>query len=101
LDVLCSTGRVPEAALFARSYAPSKVPAIISKWKSDLGKVWLRWSCGDHVVAMGCACVRACSVCVMVAQVNGKAAEALADPSVYDNLFPEFKSGMAAEAFLR
>ena len=34
-------------------------------------------------------------------QLNAKAAEALADPTVYDNLFPEYKEALAFEAFLR
>jgi coatomer subunit beta' len=36
IDVLIKTDRVPEAALFARTYAPSAVPAIVKTWKHAL-----------------------------------------------------------------
>ena len=39
IDVLLSAGRIPEAAFFARSYAPSHIPAIMTKWKVELAKV--------------------------------------------------------------
>lgn len=35
---LCS-GRIPEAALMARSYLPSKVSEIVALWRKDLNKV--------------------------------------------------------------
>ena len=53
-------GRVPEAAFMARTYSPSRVSEIVQLWKSDLGKI------------------------------NKKAAEALADPAEFANLFPNF-----------
>ena len=36
MDLLCDTGRVPEAAFFARTYAPSLVAEILPKWKQEL-----------------------------------------------------------------
>ncbi|KAJ9105862.1 hypothetical protein QFC20_004197 [Naganishia adeliensis] len=37
IDVLIKTDRAPEAALFARTYAPSAVPATVKTWKHALG----------------------------------------------------------------
>ena len=36
IDLLASTGRVPEAALFARSYQPSAMPGLVKSWKGEL-----------------------------------------------------------------
>lgn len=36
VDLLVSTGRLPEAALFARSYAPQKVGGVVKAWKKGL-----------------------------------------------------------------
>ncbi|PFH50394.1 hypothetical protein AMATHDRAFT_145122 [Amanita thiersii Skay4041] len=36
VDLLVKTQRQPEAALFARTYAPSKVPEAVDSWKSEL-----------------------------------------------------------------
>ncbi|KIJ57284.1 hypothetical protein M422DRAFT_57615 [Sphaerobolus stellatus SS14] len=36
VDLLVKTGRAPEAALFARTYAPSEVPKATEAWKSSL-----------------------------------------------------------------
>lgn len=36
IDLLTKTRRAPEAALFARTYAPSRVPAAVENWKMDL-----------------------------------------------------------------
>lgn len=36
VDVLLLSGRFPEAALFARSYAPSRVPEAVVQWKASL-----------------------------------------------------------------
>lgn len=33
------SGRIPEAALMARSYLPSKVSEIVALWRKDLNKV--------------------------------------------------------------
>mmetsp|Transcript_23783 Transcript_23783/g.58315 ORF Transcript_23783/g.58315 Transcript_23783/m.58315 type:complete len:192 (-) Transcript_23783:222-797(-) len=55
----------------ARTYAPSKVSEVVALWKADLAKV------------------------------NKKAAEALADPSEYTNLFPDFDEALRAEQMVR
>ena len=68
VDVLAAAGRAPEAALFARSHAPSKVSAALAAWKRGLSKV------------------------------NPRAAEALADPGEYPNLFPGWAEALAAES---
>ena len=52
IELLCDTGRIPEAAFMSRTYAPSKVSNVVELWKADL------------------------------ALVNRKAADALADPRV-------------------
>lgn len=36
VDVLVQAGRYPEAALFARSHLPTRVPAIVTEWKTSL-----------------------------------------------------------------
>ncbi len=71
IDLLCSTGRLPEAAFMARTYAPSKVSDIVALWKNDL------------------------------ARVNKKAAEALADPTEYKNMFPNFDYALQADMLNR
>ena len=67
IDLLCDTGRVPEAAFMARAYAPSRVSSVVALWKEHL------------------------------ATVNKKAAEALADPAEYKNLFPDFDEALRLE----
>mmetsp|Transcript_1936 Transcript_1936/g.2994 ORF Transcript_1936/g.2994 Transcript_1936/m.2994 type:complete len:1036 (+) Transcript_1936:110-3217(+) len=71
VDLLVSVGRLPEAALFCRAYAPSRMPPVVAAWKTDL-------------------------------QIqNAKAAEALADPSEYPNLFPDLETAIKAEAWVK
>lgn len=36
IDLLADTGRLPEAALFARSYNPAKAGGVVGKWKAEL-----------------------------------------------------------------
>lgn len=36
VDLLSSTGRLPEAALFARSYEPAAIPKVVKSWKKEL-----------------------------------------------------------------
>jgi coatomer subunit beta' len=71
ISLLAETGRVPEAAFMARTYAPSRVPALVKVWRAELAKV------------------------------NAKAAEALADPLDFPNLFPDLKLALVAEEMLR
>lgn len=67
VDLLTQTDRTPEAALFARSYAPSKVPETVGTWKEEVGVKY------------------------------PKVAAALADPTEYGNLFPEYAFSTEAE----
>ena len=67
LRLLCETGRTAEAAFFARTYAPGQISRIVALWRAELEKV------------------------------NPKAAESLADPAQYANLFPDFELGLIAE----
>ncbi|XP_009786504.1 coatomer subunit beta'-2-like [Nicotiana sylvestris] len=68
IQLLVDSNRVPEAAFMARSYLPSKVSEIVSIWRKDLSKV------------------------------NQKAAEALADPEEYPNLFEHWQITHSVEA---
>lgn len=71
LDILINTGRLPEAAFLARTYLPSQVSRVVQLWRESLSKV------------------------------NKKAAESLADPTEYENLFPGLKEAFRAEQYLR
>uniref|UniRef100_A0A0D6QW38 Coatomer subunit beta' n=1 Tax=Araucaria cunninghamii TaxID=56994 RepID=A0A0D6QW38_ARACU len=71
IQLLVDSNRIPEAALMARSYLPSKVSEIVSIWRDDLSKV------------------------------NQKAAESLADPQDYPNLFDDWHLALTAESELR
>lgn len=68
INLLCNTGRIPEAAFFARTYAPGQISRVVKLWREDLGKKGL-----------------------------ARAAESLADPLEYDNLFPDISLGLRAE----
>ncbi|GBG64185.1 hypothetical protein CBR_g40885 [Chara braunii] len=67
VKLLCASGRIPEAAFMARTYAPSMVSEVVHLWHNDLSKV------------------------------NQKAAESLADPGEYPNLFPNFEWALKAQ----
>lgn len=67
VDLLVETNRLPEAALFARSYCPSRIKDVLAAWKEDVGKA------------------------------NDKAARMIADPEEYANLFPELTFTTSAE----
>eukprot|EP01027_Heterolobosea_sp_BB2_P002946 GEZU01004435.1.p1 GENE.GEZU01004435.1~~GEZU01004435.1.p1 ORF type:complete len:992 (-),score=264.33 GEZU01004435.1:172-3147(-) len=69
IDLLCETGRIPEAAFLARTYAPSQISRIVGMWREDLAKV------------------------------NKRAAESLADPTEYPNLFPDLIEAYKAEEY--
>lgn len=68
LKLLVDSNRIPEAALMARSYLPSKVSEIVAIWRKDLNKV------------------------------NQKAAESLADPEEYPNLFEDWQIALSVES---
>jgi len=67
IDLLCDTGRIPEAAFMARTYLPSYVSHVVGLWRQDLQ------------------------------QINQRAAESLADPMEYENLFPDLQLAIQAE----
>ncbi|KAL4583909.1 hypothetical protein LXL04_008495 [Taraxacum kok-saghyz] len=67
LHLLIDSHRIPEAALMARSYLPSKVSEIVALWRKDLNKV------------------------------NLKAAESLADPEEYPNMFEDWQLALQVE----
>uniref|UniRef100_A0A8C4HRV2 Coatomer subunit beta' n=1 Tax=Dicentrarchus labrax TaxID=13489 RepID=A0A8C4HRV2_DICLA len=71
LDLLIKTDRLPEAAFLARTYLPSQVSRVVKLWKESLSKV------------------------------NQKAADALADPIQYSNLFPGLQQALLAEQYLK
>lgn len=70
LDVLIESGRLPEAAFFARTYLPSQISRVLPMWKEQLAKV------------------------------SEKAGQSLADPNEYKNLFPNFNKTLEAEQML-
>ncbi|XP_051197725.1 coatomer subunit beta'-1 isoform X3 [Lolium perenne] len=67
IQLLVDSNRIPEAALMARSYLPSKVSEIVALWRKDLIKV------------------------------NPKAADSLADPAEYPNLFEDWQVALTVE----
>jgi len=68
IDLLIETKRIPEAAFLARTYLPSHVSRVVKLWREDLTRV------------------------------SERAAQALADPSDYANLFPDLSWALQAEA---
>ncbi|KAJ8687564.1 hypothetical protein QAD02_023358 [Eretmocerus hayati] len=71
LDILVKTDRIPEAAFFARTYAPSRISEMVNLWKEKLAKT------------------------------NVKLSESLADPEKYENLFPGYRESLEIEKFMR
>ncbi|KAG5379917.1 hypothetical protein IGI04_027759 [Brassica rapa subsp. trilocularis] len=67
LHLLVESNRIPEAALIARSYLPSRVSEIVALWRKDLTKI------------------------------SPKAAESLADPEEYPNLFEDWQVALSLE----
>jgi len=70
LEILINTGRLPEAAFFARTYLPSQISRVVSLWKENVGAV------------------------------SKKSADSLADPSDYENLFPGLRDHLRTQQFL-
>lgn len=66
-DLLISTKRLPEAAMFVRTYLPSRIDEIVALWKQDLSTV------------------------------SETAAEALASPSSNPALFPDMDIALQVE----
>jgi hypothetical protein len=71
IQLLVDSNRIPEAAFMARTYLPSEVSNIVALWRDDLKKI------------------------------NQTAAESLADPQEYPNLFPDWQSALETEAKLK
>jgi coatomer subunit beta' len=71
LATLIDSGRISEAAFFARTYCPSKISEIVGLWKEDLAKV------------------------------SKVAAQSLSDPTEYPQHFPELSDAVKAEEMLR
>jgi len=71
LELLLKTGRVAEAGLMSRTFVPSKISEVLYQWKKSLGFT------------------------------HRKAADSLADPSQFQNLFPDFELALKAEELLR
>ncbi|CAL1546378.1 unnamed protein product [Lymnaea stagnalis] len=71
LEILIKTGRLPEAAFFARTYLPSQISRVVCLWQQ------------------------------MMASHNKRVASAIADPTQYENLFPGYKELLKAEEFIK
>lgn len=70
VSLLVGSDRIPEAAFLTRTYAPASIPRILAVWKENLAKV------------------------------SAKAAEALADPGEYPELFPDLGPAVQVQAYL-
>ncbi|XP_078696891.1 coatomer subunit beta'-like isoform X5 [Branchiostoma floridae x Branchiostoma belcheri] len=71
LELLIKTDRLPEAAFLARTYLPSQVSRVVQLWKEGLAKT------------------------------NPKAADSLADPTQYENLFPGLREAFDTEVYVK
>mmetsp|Transcript_97180 Transcript_97180/g.190856 ORF Transcript_97180/g.190856 Transcript_97180/m.190856 type:complete len:1040 (+) Transcript_97180:130-3249(+) len=67
IELLIEANRIPEAAFMARTYMPSQISRVLEIWKTDLKTI------------------------------NEKAADALADPAQYPNLFPDLEWALKVE----
>ena len=72
LDILIENQRLPEAAFFARTYLPSQIGRIVGMWREKLKQANME-----------------------------RAAQALANPTDYENLFPGLVDTYKTEQFLR
>ena len=70
-ELLLKAGRVPEAALLARTYLPSQISRAVKLWREDLKKV------------------------------SERAAAALADPQEFPNLFPDLEWALQVEQIFK
>lgn len=71
IDCLIKAGRVPEAAFFARTYAPSRISSVVKLWKDELFRT------------------------------SKVAAESLTDPTDYLDKFTDIFLGIKAEKVLK
>ncbi|KAF9962993.1 hypothetical protein BGZ65_006766 [Modicella reniformis] len=72
IDNLIDTERIPEASMMARTYLPSDVPRVLQLWKKSL-----------------------------VAAKKEKTAETLADPTEYEDMFPNLRYSLSAEEAIK
>ncbi|KAF3543663.1 hypothetical protein DY000_02010363 [Brassica cretica] len=107
LDLLVESNRIPEAALMARSYLPSKVSEIVALWRKDLSKVFFPVILYNRIpeAALMARSYLPSKVSEIVAlwrkdlsKINSKAAESLADPEEYSNLFEDWQVALSVEA---
>lgn len=68
LDILIASDRIPEAAIFARTYLPSKVTPVVDMWRNGLRK-----------------------------NGSVRIADSLADPEAHPHLFPGIEESVAGE----
>lgn len=68
LDILVAGDRIPEAAIFARTYVPSRISSVVDMWRGGLRK-----------------------------SGSVRIADALADPIAHPHLFPGIEDSMAGE----
>uniref|UniRef100_A0A7S1TH96 Coatomer subunit beta' n=1 Tax=Compsopogon caeruleus TaxID=31354 RepID=A0A7S1TH96_9RHOD len=68
LDLLIESGRIAEAAIFARTYIPSHLKNVVGLWKSDLRK-----------------------------SGNVRVADAIADPAEHKQYFPDIEEALHLE----
>ncbi|MFT7803266.1 coatomer subunit beta' [Arapaima gigas] len=98
LELLIRTNRLPEAAFLARTYLPSQV----SRYGSLTPGFGISgWVCCDfsHTPPSRDRVVKLWRE--SLSKVNQKAAESLADPTEYENLFPGLKESFVAEQYLK
>ncbi|KAF9117060.1 hypothetical protein BGX27_005610 [Mortierella sp. AM989] len=72
IEILIETERIPEAAMMARTYLPSAVPRVLQLWKESL-----------------------------LTANKEKTAQALADPTEYEDMFPDLQYGLIAEETIK
>jgi coatomer subunit beta' len=83
----------------ARTYLPSEVSNIVALWRDDLKKViYLTLSPLQHLENRGDEFLMSV---LYYLQINQTAAESLADPQEYPNLFPDWQSALETEAKLK
>lgn len=68
LDILIESDRIPEAAIFARTYLPSRVTSVVEMWRAGLRK-----------------------------SGSIRIADALADPTAHGHLFPGMEESISGE----
>jgi coatomer subunit beta' len=85
-QILIDTGRLPEAAMYARTYCPSQVERVLALWQARVAD-------GAHTATGGNSSATSTQ--------SAKLAAALASPAAYPNLFPGFEEHARAERYTR